>query len=166
MISLLLALTLGATPPAEPRDVGALADLTLRDQRGGEDSLRSHQGRVVLVTVVNARRLRKLKSWEKALRERLDGVDYLRVADVPQDPPVAFDEVAEKLLKRVPDDVAVLIDMDGEWARSLELDTSQPNLLVFDREGRLVSAYRGTRNRYLEAYVAHDLEALLAEEAR
>lgn len=166
MTSLLLVLVLGAALPAESKDVGALADLVLRDQRGGEDSLRAHEGRVVLVTVVNARRLRKLKGWEQALRERLEGVDYLRVADVPQDPPVTFDEVAEKLGERVPEDVAVLIDLEGEWARALDLDTDQPNLLVFDREGRLVSAYRGARNPYLEAYVSRDLETLLGKRTR
>jgi hypothetical protein len=115
----------------------------------------------VLVTVVHAKRLRKLKSWERALRERLDEVHYLRIADVPTDPPVTHEEVAEKLRKRVPEEVSILIDLERRWARALELDTSQPNLLIFDRSGRLVSSYRGGRNRFLEAYVTRELEKLL-----
>ena len=161
MSILLLVLTLGAVSPGAARDVGPLAELRLRDQRGQEDSLGSHRGRVVLVTVVHAKRLRKLKGWEAALRERLDGVDYIRIADVPADPPVTHDQVAEKLRERVPEDVSVLIDLERKWALSLELDTDQPNLLIFDREGRLVSSYRGGRNRFLEAYVSKDLEELL-----
>jgi hypothetical protein len=95
--ALLLALMLGAILPSETRDIGPLADLRLLDQYGREDSLRAHRGQVVLVTVVHAKRLRKLQSWEKALRERLEGVHYMRVADVPADPPVTQEDVAEKL---------------------------------------------------------------------
>lgn len=165
MTFLILALTLNASLPAEARSVGPLADLVLRDQRGREDSLRNHQGQVVLVEVIDARRLRRLKSWEETLRERVDGFHAMRIADVPRDPPVTHDEVADKLRERVPEDVPVLIDLEGEWARSLELETSQPNILVFDREGRLVSSYRGRLNRFLEEYVVRDLEDLLEAEA-
>jgi hypothetical protein len=154
--TLLLALTLSATLPAETPDVRPLAGLKLRDQYGRQDSLEAHRGQVVLVTVVHAKRLRKLKSWEKALRERLEDVHFVRIADVPTDPPVTHQEVAEKLRERVPEDVSILID----------LDTSQPNLLIFDRSGRLVSSYRGGKNRFLEAYVSRDLEKLLEAEAQ
>lgn len=152
---------LSAAPPDDSPDIGPLAALGLRDQYGQTDSLEAHRGQVVLVTVVHARRLRKLKSWEKALRERLDEVHYLRIADVPTGPPVKYEDVAEKLRKRVPEEVSILIDLEGRWAEALELDTSQPNLLIFDRSGRLVSSYRGGRNRFLEAYVSRDLEKLL-----
>jgi hypothetical protein len=159
--TLLLALTLSATLPADTPDVRPLAGLKLRDQYGRQDSLEAHRGQVVLVTVVHAKRLRKLKSWEKALRERLEEVHYLRIADVPTDPPVNYEDVAEKLRKRVPEEVSILIDLEGRWAEALDLDTSQPNLLIFDRSGRLVSSYRGGRDRFLEAYVSRDLEKLL-----
>ncbi|MGD8896062.1 MAG: hypothetical protein PVJ73_08515 [Acidobacteriota bacterium] len=165
MSTLLLALMLGGILPSETRDIGPLADLELHDQYGREDSLRTHRGQVVLVTVVHAKRLRKLQSWEKALRERLEGVHYMRVADVPADPPVTHDEVAEKLRQRVPEEVSILIDLERRWALSLDLDTGQPNLLIFDRRGRLVSSYRGGRDRFLEAYVSRDLDRLLEVEA-
>jgi hypothetical protein len=90
-------------------------------------------------------------------------VHYIRVADVPVEPPVTHEEMAEKLLKRVPEEVSILIDLERRWATALGLDTSQPNLLVFDRSGRLVSSHRGRRSRFLEAYVSRDLEKLLAK---
>jgi len=88
---------------------------------GREDSLRAHRGQVVLVTVVHATGLRKLKSWETALRERLEGVHYIRIADVPADPPLTHDEVAEKLRQRVPEEVSILIDLEGEWRKAFGL---------------------------------------------
>jgi hypothetical protein len=162
--TLLLALTLGALLSAEARDVGPLAGLTLRDQYGQGDSLEAHRGQVVLVTVVHAKRLRKLKSWETALRERLKDVHYVRIADVPTDPPVTQEEVAGKIRERVPENVPILIDLKRRWARALELDTEQPNLLIFDRKGRLVSSYRGSKDPSLEASVSRDLERLLQAE--
>ena len=164
MSTLLLALTLGALLPAEPRDVGALAGVMLRDQYGQGDSLEAHRGQVVLVTVVHAKRLRKLKSWETALRGRLKDVHYVRIADVPTDPPVTQEEVAKKIRERVPENVPILIDLERRWARALELDTDQPNLLIFDRKGRLVSSYRGSKDPSLEVSVSRDLERLLQAE--
>jgi hypothetical protein len=162
--TLILALTLSAAPPPEARDIGPLAGLRLRDQFGREDSLAAHRDHVVLVSVVHAKRLRKLKSWEKALRRRLERVHYIRIADVPSDPPVTHEEVAEKLRERVPEEISVLIDLERRWATTLELETDQPNLLVFDRRGRLVSSYRGGKDRFLETYVTRDLERLLEAE--
>ena len=153
-----------ATSAGSPRDVGSLASLVLRDQRGRPDSLRAHRGHVVLVTVVHVKRLRKVRGWEEAIHERLgDRVQYLRIADVPRKPAVSYEDVATKLRDRVPDEVSVLIDLEQRWATSLGLDTDQPNLLVFDRAGRLVSSYRGRPDELLVTYVARDLEELLAK---
>lgn len=166
MLPLLLALALDAPRPVEARNVAPLAELKLRDQYGREDSLAAHRGQVVLVTVVHAKRLRKLKSWEAALRERLADVHYLRIADVPAEPPVTHEEVAQKLRERVPEEVPILIDLQRLWAHALSLDTEQPNLLIFDRGGQLVSTYRGSRTPALEADVRRDLEKLLEGEGR
>ena len=160
MITLLLALVLGAPGLPEARDVGPLADLRLVDQYGREDSLEAYRGQVVLVMVVHAKRLRKLRSWEAALRGCVKEVHYLRIADVPADPPVTREEVAKKLRERVPKEVSILADLDRRWAKTLGLDTGQPNLLVFDRGGRLVGAYRGDGSPALEARVCRDLQTL------
>ena len=58
-------------------------------------------------------------------------------------PPVTREQVADKLDKRVPEEVPILIDIERRWARELELDTERPNVLLFDREGRFVAAFHG-----------------------
>ena len=129
------ALTVGELPD--------VAEQQLLDQRGVADRLADHTDRVVVVMVVTARRLRNLKGLEKDLQQRYGDVHFLRIADIPEEPPVTREQVARKLDKRVPDDVSILIDIDRQWARGLELDTQRPNLLVFDRGGKFVSAFRG-----------------------
>jgi hypothetical protein len=93
--------------------------------------------------VVTVRRLRNLKAWETELLERREGIDFLRIADIPADPPTTRERVARKLSSRVPDEVSILIDLDRRWAREMNLDTGRPNLLLFDREGELAATFRG-----------------------
>jgi len=132
---LLAAAALGQAP--------AVAGLELADQYGVTDSLDAHRDHVVVVMVVTAKRLRNLKGWEKELRARYDDLHYLRIADVPGEPPVTHEQVARKLAKRVPEDVPILIDIDRRWAEELQLDTGRPNLLLIDRDGRLIANFRG-----------------------
>jgi hypothetical protein len=136
LASVLLAASL-ASQPAAP------AELELIDQHGVADSLAAHRGRVTLVMVVTVRRLRNLKAWETELLERREGIDFLRIADIPADPPATRERVARKLSSRVPDEVSILIDLDRRWAREMNLDTGRPNLLLFDREGELAATFRG-----------------------
>jgi hypothetical protein len=132
---LLGAALLGQTP--------AVAELELADHTGGADRLAAHRGEVVVVMIVTAKRLRNLKGWERELRDRYDEIHYLRIADIPEEPPVTYEQVAKKLSTRVPEDVPILIDLDRRWATELELDTSRPNLLLIDRAGKLVASFRG-----------------------
>lgn len=126
--------------------LGALAgpaagDLpALRDQFGEPVTLDAAAGRVQVAIVVSARKLRRIKPWEKAMRGEFPDLVVVRIADVPRTSPTDYDRVAEKLRKRLPPDVPVGIDLDGAWADALGLDTSVPNVLVFDSSGRL--AYR------------------------
>lgn len=140
MSTLLAFFVLGAAVLGQTPDV---ADVELVDQLGNSGSLTDHRDQVVVVMVVTARRLRNLKAWEKDLRDRYDDIHFLRVADIPRDPPVTHEQVARKLAKRVPEEVSIFIDIEGQWARELELDTGRPNLLLFDRDGRLAAAFRG-----------------------
>jgi hypothetical protein len=140
MSTLLTAFVLGTAVLGQTPE---LADLKLVDQFGNAGSLADHRDQVVVVMVVTARRLRNLKAWEKDLRERYDDIYFLRIADIPPDPPVTHEQVARKFTKRVPEEVSIFIDIEGQWARGLELDTGRPNLLLFDREGKLAAAFRG-----------------------
>ncbi len=156
MLSILTAVLLAA-PVAGPAP--DLAALELRDQYGTTDNLAAHRGEVVVAFVVTARRLRNIKPWEEALRERHAGLAFVRVADVPDERPASHDEVAAKLRKRVPEDVPVLIDLERAWATALDLDTQRPNVLVFDPRGRLAASVRGL----LEPALVDEISGAIAD---
>lgn len=137
----------------------------LMDQFGEARSLAQHLGEVQLAIVVTAKRLRRLKPWEREIRERYPELALLRVADVPRTSPTEFPRVAEKLRKRLPDDVAVLIDLEGNWASYFDLDVSVPNVLIFDREGALISAHAGMYKKPLLEAVLNDLDAAVHVQA-
>lgn len=141
---------------------GALAGPPpLEDQNGKKDSLEAHNGRPVVVLAVNGDRLRQLKGWEVALRERFDGLDFIRVVDVAQGPGVRPERVARKLRDKVPPGVSVLIDVDGVWAATYGLHKTDLNVLLFDRQGRLVARFAGKREAALTERIFREIEAKL-----
>jgi len=144
--------------------LAAVAPVTLVDQYGAEGDLARHRGRVVVVMVVTAKRLRNIRPWEKAIREQFDDrVVYLRITDVPGDSSATVEQISEKLAERVPDGVSVLIDVDRVWASALDLDTERPNILVIGSEGELVASHRGRHSPELEAAVIDDLKAVIGQ---
>lgn len=116
---------------------------TLTDQFGNEIGLDADAGRVRVAIVVSGRKLRRIKPWEKAMREEFPDLVVIRIADIPRSSPTDYDKVAKKLRKRLPEDVAVGIDLEGQWADMLGLDTSVPNVLVFDADGTLTYQQSG-----------------------
>lgn len=152
MLAALAAVLLAAVSPAD--------SVRLRDQRGREDGLASHRGHPTVALVVTARKLRSVKGWEVALRERCPAARFLRVADVPRDPPTTHDEVARKLAGRVPDEVAVLIDLEGAFAAALALPVAEVSAVVFDRDGRETARISGRKTDGRVAEVARALRAL------
>ena len=155
------ALALSSVTPAVPAEQPpTVSAVELRDQHGRPHTVAEARGEVVVVMVVTASRLRNLRGWQIALQERFDQARYMLIADVPAQPQVTWDRVAEKLVRRVPDEVPVLIDIERRWATELELDTELPNLLVFDRQGRLAERFRGRRDAALLAEVSRALERL------
>ncbi len=141
----------------------ASADDVLLDQFGEPGGLGVEQGRVQLAIVVTAKRLRRLKAWERALRKDFADLPILRVADVPRTAPTAYDEVAAKLRKRLPEDVAVLVDLEGTWAARYELDVSVPNLLLFAPDGSVQARHAGMYKASLYAPLREDIAALLTQ---
>ena len=83
------------------------------------------------------------------------------MADVPDDPPVTYQDVANKLADRIPEGVSVLIDVDRRWATELDLDTGRPNILLIDREGNLAARFRGRSEPELVEEVSRKIEELL-----
>ena len=162
LVLLFTILILGNAATDQQAALTEVSHLKLRDQYGNEDSLAAHRGQVVVVMVVTAKRLRNIRPWEQNLREHFDQLEYLRITDVPSDPPGSYEQIASKLLERVPEGVPVLIDLDRRWATALGLDTERPNILLIDGNGKLVSAFRGRHSPDLAAEVIQELEAILA----
>lgn len=138
----LLWSALAGTPPAPAAP--AATRVVLRDQHGRDVTLAA--GRPQVVFVVAAQRLRRLKDWEVALDRRVEGVGYLRVADVvPREgePAGRYDQMAGTLRKRVPETIAIAIDAERVWAKELKLDSREVNVLVFDAAHRLLAREGG-----------------------
>jgi len=119
------------------------AQLTLRDQFGQSGGLADDAAGLQVVIVVSAKRLRRIKPWEEAIRQIDSDVPVIRVADVPRTPPADYAVVADKLKKRLPPDLPVLIDLNGLWAETFGLDTDVPNILIFDGSGTLLGRHAG-----------------------
>jgi hypothetical protein len=154
-------LAIAQVPPEKVPDTGSnrsiespIASLELRDQFGNTNSLLGHRGSAVVVVVVSVRRLSMIERWERDLHQRVPGIRFLNIADLPDDAPVDTARTAATLRKRVPDSVPVLMDPERRWATSYGLDTSLPNLLVFDAQGQLLARFRGRWTDELAAEVA------------
>lgn len=134
--------------------------LLLRDQRGREDGLASHRGHPTVALVVTAGKLRAVKGWEVALRQRCPDAHFLRVADVPRDPPTTHEDVARKLAGRVPAEVSILIDLEGAFASALALPVAEVAAVVFDGGGRETARISGRKTDGRIAEVERALRAL------
>lgn len=162
LIILLSALMLSPIPADQNAALDAVRQLSLRDQYGTEDSLQAHEGNILVVMIVTAKRLRNIRPWEQDIREQLGDIDFLRITDVADDSTATFERIAKKLEERVPEGISVLIDIERRWAAALGLDTSRPNILLIDGEGKLVATYRGRHNPELAAEVIEKLRAVQA----
>ena len=117
---------------------------SLRDQNGRPGGFEPSGGQPSVVFVVSAARLKRLKAWESRLRQRFEGLRFVRVADVPPArPPARYEDVARRLREHVPREVSVLIDVDRLWATGFEIDSRQVNVLVLDAAGRLAGQLAG-----------------------
>lgn len=133
--------------------LSALSQAEMPDQRGGRDSLVAHLGHPVVVVVVDARRLGTVRKWEQDLLTRFPKLHVLTVADVNETRPSTVERVASVLARRVPPEVAVLIDMERLWAREFDLDTAAPNLVLVDVSGAVVGRFQGRFKPELAAEV-------------
>ena len=123
------------------------APAPLPDQNDQLLSLADYPNQTVLAIVVSGRKLRHIKKWEEGIRKVYPQLTSVRVADITDDPRPSQEQVAEKLRKRAPADVRIMIDMDNLWATEYELDTSEPCLLLFDDNGQIIAQFRGRANK-------------------
>ena len=78
LFALLASFSLAA--PAAPE---AAKLPSLKDQFGNDVSLDRDAGSVRVAIVVSARKLRRIKPWERAMREEFPDLVVIRIADVP-----------------------------------------------------------------------------------
>ncbi len=154
-VALLLAISVSVSAET-------IAELTLRDQYDQEDSVAAPRGEVVMVMVITAKRLRKLKRWEVELRSRFADLHFIRVADIPGEPPLTEEQVARKIALWVPKDISVLLDMDRAWASALPLKTRSPNLVLFNRAGNMTARFRGPVSADFLDVVSEQVEKAMA----
>lgn len=154
-ICLIAALAACTAPLAQPAAQAvaqpAAQPIVLPDQHGELISLADYQAlhpdQAVLAIVVTGRKLRLVKGWEEGLRESYPQLVSIRVADIKDEPRPSQDQVAEKLRKRAPENVSILIDLENRWATDYGLDTEEPCLLLFDADGQLVAQFRGRASK-------------------
>lgn len=145
----------------------------LPDQHGEMVSLSSYQSQypdqAILAIVVNGRKLRLVKGWEEGLRASYPQLVSMRVADIKDEPRPSQEQVAEKLRKRAPEGVSILIDLENRWATEYSLDTNEPCLLLFAGDGTLVAQFRGRASKAhlgeVNAALAEWLQSPVSEEA-
>lgn len=163
MLALLMTvLQLGFALAEQPPALAALRQLPLPDHLGGEQRVADFVGEPVMVMVVDAKRLRLLRPWELELRDRCRDLAFVRIADRPEDSRATVADIAGKYRERLPEDVVVLIDIQRRWSTDLGLDTSRPNLLLLDAEGRLVRAWWSRYKDELAPEVAAVVDAVVA----
>ncbi|HHQ14604.1 MAG TPA: hypothetical protein ENK16_06210 [Chromatiales bacterium] len=157
-LAALVLLLISAVPALRSTDLPEVPD-----QYGQPVALDDSSHTVQVAIVVTAKRLRRIKPWEKALIKAFPDLKVVRVADIPRTSPTTYEKVAVKLRKRLPKDLSVGIDLEGDWAKRVNLDTSVPNLLLFDVNGRLAAVHSGMYKASRFEPVRSDLESLLAQ---
>jgi len=141
LVRQIMVLLLCATAIASAADTDQAP--ALQDQYGSLGELSDFSDQAVLAIVVSTRKLVWIRRWEAAIRAELPGLVSIRIADVNDQPPPSYADVADVLRKRAPEGVSVLIDMQNHWAENYDLDTSETCLVLFDSNHDVVAKFRG-----------------------
>ncbi len=122
---------------------GAASPSALQDQYGINGSLSDFTGQPVLAIITSRRKLPWMGRWEKAIRPELPQLNSIRIADITDKPQPTEARIAEMLRKRAPENVSILIDLQNQWASIYELDTTEPCLVLFNSDHKVVAKFRG-----------------------
>ena len=133
----------------------------LADQYGKSSGLEEYAGQPVLVIVASGRKLRHVKGWEEGLRKDYPQLLSLRIADITDTPRPTYEQVAKKLLKRAPEGISIIIDLENLWATEYGLDTDEACLLLFDVNGKVMAQFRGRANSTRLAEVSAALTSIV-----
>jgi predicted RND superfamily exporter protein len=127
----------------------ALAGSTsLLDQYGRPDDPARQRGAPLLLLYGQPPDLRKMKSWEVKMREKA-GADLavLRAVDARSvKGKKTPEQVNERLRQSVPEEIAVLVDWEGDLARAYSLPADRVSATLLDPEGKVCLTAAGPVN--------------------
>ena len=133
----LASITLGLTSG------GALAqevsrEVVLKDQFGKADGPGRHRGQAILLVYGKVDGMRRMKAWEDQVRDKaLGALVVLRGLDARDLRAQKTEaEVDERLQQRVPSDIAILIDWNGDLVRAYGLPEADVSVTVIDAAGK------------------------------
>jgi len=146
-------LSFAGTAASAPR-----AEVLLRDQYGRADGPARHAGIPLLLLYGQPPDLRGMRSWEVRILEKAgSGFQVMRAVDARGVKGKRTEaEVNHRLQRNVPQEIAVLVDWDGELARAYALPDRGLTVTVLDSKGKACATVSGpvrdmTLTRLLDA---------------
>ena len=120
-------------------------DILLKDQFGKLDGPARHQGQAVLLIYGKVEGMRRMKAWEDNLRRTVPGtLVVLRGLDARSAQGKKTEaEVNERLQRNVPDDIAILVDWNGDLVQAYGLPDAEVSTTILDAKGRACSTVAG-----------------------
>jgi hypothetical protein len=145
-LALALAITSGLTPgalAAAPLPPPAhLASFALADQFGQTNRVEFPRDRPLLLLVGDRRGSEEVDAWIAPLKQRWSTIaDLAGIADVSAAPRFLRGRIQEGIRKQRPR--PLLLDFDGKVTTPLRLSPRTANLLVVDRDGRVLARLTG-----------------------
>jgi len=144
----MLRTALVAAVLASPAFAGERVSLHARDANGKPFTLESQRGKVVALTFASKSTKDELAKVDEALAKHA-GADFevVSVIDLENVPGIGKGIARKKVADNDrPGEVKLVVDPDGELARSLNVDPkSHVDIFVIDRHGTLRGHYDGTR---------------------
>jgi uncharacterized protein len=153
LVSRQLAALLGLTAFGASLLVGtaALAEeaprqVLLRDQYGKTDGPARHRGQTIVLLYGKVEGLRRMKAWEEQIRDKVPGaLRVLRGLDARGARGQKTEaEVDERLQQSVPSSIAILIDWNGDFARTYDLPDASVSVTVLDPNGHACRTVAGS----------------------
>jgi hydrophobe/amphiphile efflux-3 (HAE3) family protein len=117
----------------------ATSDLKLKDQYGREDGPALHRGAPLLLIYGRPPDLRRMKTWEVKVKEKAGKeIQVLRAVDARTVQGKKTEaQVNERLQSMVPKEIAILVDWNGELAKSLSLSGEEVSASLLDPKGKV-----------------------------
>ena len=141
--------------------------LVLKDQFGRSDGVALHRGAPLILIYGKPADLRRMKAWEVKLREKTgSALQVLRALDARAVRGKKTEaEVNERLQRGVPQDIAILVDWNGDLGASYALSDTDVSVALFDARGIVCRQVAGSAREEAVAQLIDSL-ARVREQGR